>query len=167
MRLAPSGLFRVLPGRLPWRTAALACLTSLPALVARADPLADTLANPAFNESYTSYYEALDGFGPEDLGLELTETIEDALTGGSHLTRASLDYKRRQIEDGLMARTRADVCGQAEPATLDVRTTCAGGTLAAAKAAGAAIEAAGAGMISAVCARIVAERSVSVWCADR
>ncbi len=167
MWLPRSGLSGILPGRLRWRTATLTCLAPLPALAARADALADKLASPALNESFTSYYEALDGFGAEDLALELTETIEDTLTGGSHLTRASLDYKRRQIEDDLMARTRAKVCGQAEPATLDVRTACAGGTLDAADAAGAAIEAAGPGMISAVCARIVAERSVSVWCADR
>lgn len=167
MRLARSGQTRVVPGRSRWRTAAWACLASLPALAAGADRLADTLADPAFDESYTSYYQALEGFGPEDLRLELTETIEDALTGGSHLTRASLDYKRRQIEDGLMARSRAQVCGLAEPAISDVRTACAGGTLAAADAAGVAIAADGAGMISAVCARIFAERAVSASCADR
>ncbi|MEA3274440.1 MAG: hypothetical protein U9Q81_03935 [Pseudomonadota bacterium] len=98
--------------RLPWAAAALICL----ALAARAgDPPSSIVESIEFDEAFRSYYDALADHTPEDLRLELSETIEDALSSGSHLTRASLDYKTRQIEAGLFAHLRQQQCAASTP----------------------------------------------------
>jgi hypothetical protein len=132
-----------------------------------AEPDRAPLASPAFAEAYQSYYRDLAGFPAADLRLELTETVEDVLTSGSHLSRASVDYKRRAIEDALLTRAGDALCrpSPAVAATPErLREVCADATLAATQAAAVRLEAEELGMISAVCARIVATPSLLQWC---
>lgn len=109
----------------------LALCLAAPLGAAQADTLTETLADPCFDGAYRSYFDALAGYRPEDLRLELTETVEDALTGGSHLSRPKIDYKRRQIETALLRQARRDLCGSA-PGPVQVKPACASAALAAA-----------------------------------
>ncbi len=81
---------------------------------------ASAVSSPKLEAAFRAHYEALAGFSPEDLKLELAETIEDALTSGGHLTRASLDYKVRQIETALLDRLRAGLCSPSAPSASDL-----------------------------------------------
>jgi hypothetical protein len=101
------------------RAAALGLLLS--SLIAASGPVAGpVVASPELEAAFSAHYEALSGYAPEDLKLELAETIEDALTSGGHLTRASLDYKVRQIESALLDRLRAGLCSPSAPPASDL-----------------------------------------------
>ncbi len=130
---------------------------------AGSDTRSAILDDPGFADAYRTYYDALDGYGPEDLRLELTETIEDALIGGSHLNRPSIDYKRRQIERALRRQTQDTICGQA-PDPANTRGSCADAALAAATEAGADLGAPAIGAIAAVCARLAEGSARGEWC---
>jgi hypothetical protein len=141
----------------------LALCLAAPLGAARADTLTETLADPGFDGAYRSYFDALAGYRPEDLRLELTETVEDALTGGSHLSRPKIDYKRRQIETALLRQARRDLCGSA-PGPVQVKPACASAALAAAAEAGADLARDSLGAIAAVCARMAEGPARADWC---
>ncbi len=93
----------------------------LSSLIAASGPVAGSaVSSPELEAAFRAHYEALSGYTPEDLKLELAETIEDALTSGGHLTRASLDYKVRQIESALLDRLRAGLCSPSAPSASDL-----------------------------------------------
>jgi hypothetical protein len=101
------------------RAAAIGLLLS--SLIAASGPVAaSVVSSPELEAAFRAHYEALSGYTPEDLKLELAETIEDALTSGGHLTRASLDYKVRQIESALLDRLRAGLCLPSAPSVSDL-----------------------------------------------
>jgi hypothetical protein len=142
---------------------------AVPLGAAPADTLTETLGDPGFDGAYRSYFDALAGYRPEDLRLELTETVEDALTGGSHLSRPKIDYKRRQIETALLRQARRDLCGSAPgagsgPGSGQVKTACASAALAAAAEAGADLARDSLGAIAAVCARMAEGPARADWC---
>jgi hypothetical protein len=128
-------------------------------------PLSHSLADPALEEAYASYYEALDGFGPEDLTRELGATIDDVLSQGSHLSRPSTGYKRRQIAEGLLQRARKSLCAGDRSSSSAVRNACITGTRNAAEAAGTRFPPADVGMVAAVCARLMEAEPPGVRCA--
>lgn len=96
----------------PW-VAAVALLL-LPASVLASDP-ASIINSQRFNEAFRDYYEALDSYTVKDLEFELSETIDDILSSGSHLTRTSLDYRVRQIERALFSQLRKQLCPPSSP----------------------------------------------------
>lgn len=97
-------------------------LLLIPVCTGAVEPATEIVKAQAFDEAFTDYYDALSDHDPEDLRLELSETIEDVLSSGSHLTRASLDYKTRQIETGLFAHLRGPLCGASSRAPEDMYT---------------------------------------------
>jgi len=140
----------------------------------RSDPVAELLADPTFDAVFHDYVSALDGFGAADLSLELNDSIEDALLGGSFLSRPGLGRQRAEIGDALMSTARVALCSQGAPATQasvgpgsePVRRACAEGALAARRVGGEALDAGDLGMLAAVCARLVTTPSVARWCAS-
>jgi len=128
-------------------------------------PTAHSLADPALEEAFTSYYDALDGFGPEDLARELGATIDDALSQGSHLNRPSTSYKRRQIAERLLQRARKTLCAQTRPSVSATRTACISATRSAADDAGARFPPDAVGMVAAVCARLMEAEPSGERCA--
>lgn len=84
------------------------------------DSALEVLENQSFNVAFRDYYEALDAHTVHDLNFELSETIEDVLTSGSHLGQVSLDYKVRQVETALFERLRQQFCPPSSPETGDL-----------------------------------------------
>lgn len=101
----------------PW--VAAAALILLPVSVLASDP-ATIINSQSFNEAFRDYYEALDSYTAKDLEFELSETIDDILSSGSHLTRASLDYRVRQIERALFSQLRKQLCPPSSPNKRDL-----------------------------------------------
>jgi hypothetical protein len=97
-------------------------LLLLPVYVSAADSATAIIKAHTFDEAFTDYYDALVDYGSDDLRLELSETIEDVLSSGSHLTRTSLDYKIQQIETGVFAHLRRRLCMASSPESEDLRT---------------------------------------------
>ncbi len=95
-----------------WKTLTLLLL---PFAVGAAQPASMVIKGPAFDDAFRSYYDALSAHTPEDLMVELSETIEDVLISGSHMSVSSLDYKVRQIESVLLARLRGELCTPSSP----------------------------------------------------
>ena len=158
--------------RLAWAVPLAACLLGPSGL--RADPVAELLADPGFEAVFRDYIAALDGFAPADLSLELNDSIEDALLGGSFLTRPGLARERAEIGDAMLSTARRALCanGRAatgaatgDPASAPVRRACAEGALAAREVGGSALDVGDLGMLAAVCARLATTPSVSRWCA--
>ncbi|MBK1704734.1 hypothetical protein [Halochromatium glycolicum] len=139
------------------------------ASAAKADALAVMLSEQDFAESYRTWYDALDGFPPEDLRYELTESVEDAMLNGGFLTRANLDHKRRRIENQILAGAHAALCSESTAAATNapVQRSCTAAALKGLDEAEVNAEPHQVGMIAAVCARLVETPSVAQWCAAR
>jgi len=134
-----------------------------------AQPASTLIESAEFDDAFRSYMQALSAFSAEDLKLELSETIEDALTSGSHMSVTSIDYKVRQIEHALIAHLREELCAPSSPSSNELELL----KLMAAKSAAAAAEQASVtfanaefGMIAGVAVRLVQEMPHSQLCND-
>lgn len=142
-------------------------LLLLPLAASAAQPASTVIESAEFDGAFRSYMEALSAYAPEDLKLELSETIGDALTSGSHMSQTSIDYKVRQIERALLTRLREELCTPPSPPSNELATL----KLAAVKSAVAAGEQASVsftgeefGMITGVVVRFVQGMSRSQLC---
>jgi len=122
--------------------------------------------NPAFNEAFTAYYDAMADYAIEDLRFELFETIEDALSGGSHLSRVPLDHKVRQIETGLFEHLRQSLCHQSlSQHNLDTLKSNAGNSIVhAGNAAQVHFTVDDMGMLTGILVRLIQQKPLNTFC---
>lgn len=115
------------------------------------------LRNATFQEAFTSYYQSLGGFSSIDLRTELSETIEDILATGSHMTQTSLDYKIRQIESAIDKRLAARLCSKPMPqeSFVQLKQIAVSSIQGAAADAAVAFDAEAVGMLSGVLVRLI------------
>lgn len=144
-------------------------LLLLPLVASAAQPASTLIESAEFHDAFRSYMDALSTYSAEDLKLELSETIEDALTSGSHMSAISLDYKVRQIENALIRHLREELCALSSPSSNELAML----KLVAIKSASVAGEQASVsfshgelGMITGVAVRLVQELSHSQLCDD-
>lgn len=71
--------------------------------------------NTAFEDAFEAYYGALVDYTQDDLMIELSETIEDVLISGSHMSQTSLSYKVRQINNSLLDQLHVELCTASTP----------------------------------------------------
>lgn len=149
-----------------WKAIVLLLLTQL---TSAAQPVSTLIVNVEFDDAYRSYMEALSAYSVEDLKLELSETISDALTSGSHMSVTSIDYKVRQIENTLIAQLRVELCASSSPSSNELeplKLVAAKSAVAAAEQASVSFSNGELGMIASVAVRLVQEMSRSQLCND-
>ncbi len=119
-----------------------------------------------FGEAFRDYFEALGTHTVDDLEFELSETIEDVLTTGSHLTRASLDYKVRMIEKGILSQLRQQLCPPSSDAPLlaELKLTTVHCTYEAGRGAKVSFTNEEFGMLTGVVVRLLQSRSMEEFC---
>ena len=134
-----------------------------------AQPVSTLIGSVEFDDAFRSYMQALTSYSAEDLKLELSETIEDALTSGSHMSVTSIDYKVRQIESALLAHLREGLCTPSSPSSKELQSfkrVAAKSAVAAAEQASVSFANAEFGMIAGVAVRLVQEMPHSQLCND-